>query len=59
MPFCWLLDKLRIYTIPMSDKKDCHKIRASILPITYVISFLFLFGFLNDFCNDYNYKQDS
>jgi len=25
----------------------------------YVISFLFLFGFLNDFCNDYNYDQYS
>jgi len=30
-----------------------------LLPTVYVISFLFLFGFLNDYCNDYNYDQDS
>ena len=43
---------LRDYSIPMSDQEDWNQFRASLLPITYVISFLYLFGNLNDITND-------
>jgi Ca2+/Na+ antiporter len=43
----------------MSNKENWEKIRASLLPIFYVIAFLFLFGLLNDHFNNYNYDQNS
>jgi len=43
---------LRNYSIPMSDKDDWDKLRASIIPITFVLSFFYLFGNLNDLAND-------
>lgn len=42
----WPLTMLRNYTIPMAEEDRWDKIRGSIVPITMVIAFFYLFGFL-------------
>ena len=42
----WPLTMLRNYTIPMAEEDRWDKIRASIVPLTMVIAFFYLFGFL-------------
>lgn len=39
-------DIIRLYTIPMSNEDDWDKKRATIISVTYILSFLYYFGLL-------------
>lgn len=42
----WPFDKIRLYTIPMSNEDDWDKMRATVVSVTYILSFLYYFGLL-------------
>lgn len=52
------LTMLRNYSIPMAEEDKWDKLRACIVPVTMIISFFYLFGFLQCTATGYNQAPD-